>query len=279
MARITHVQKAQQRYKMVPVLDENGEPKRTPVMRRNGEQKVTKRGKPVFRTVTRQDKTQPLPELRCDFPGCDINESRIAVGTAYKHITPKSGPYGGQQKNRHAEHPSWQVWEYSSSLSARVAQIVHDAEQAVAAAEDEGGVTEALENAADEIESLAEEKREGASNIEEGFGHPTSASEELDEIATSLDEWAQSVRYTEVPSLADYPCEECNGEGERECEACEGEGKVARDSEDEDPHQCEECAGTGQVDCEVCDENHCDPDAWRDAVESDVLSILGEVPF
>lgn len=278
MARITHVRKAQQRYQTVPVLDENGEPQLTPVMRSNGEQRVTKRGKPVFRTVTRQDKSQPLPLLRCDFPGCDINDGLIAIGSPYKHITPKSGPYGGTQKNRHAEHPSWQVWEYSSSLSARIAQIVYGAEQAVAAAEDEEGVTEAMEIAADEIGALAEEKREGASNIEEGFGHPTSASEELEEIATSLDEWADSVRYVEVPSLADYPCEECNGEGERECEGCDGTGKVARDSEDEDPHECEECEGVGQVDCTDCDESHSDPDAWREAMESETLSILGESP-
>lgn len=199
MARITHVKKAQQRFATVPVTDAEGKVIRTPVIdKRTGEQKVSKRG-PVFMTKTAPDKTNPLPELRCDFPGCTINGGKIAVGTPYKHISPKSGPYGGQQKNRHAEHPSWQVWEYSSSLSARLAQISHDFWEAFGSAEDLDGVTEALSATADEVRSLAEEKREAASNIEEGFGHPTSASEELEQTADDLDSWADDIESADLP--------------------------------------------------------------------------------
>ena len=125
MPTITHVKKAQQRYAMVPVCNPDGTPKQTPVMRGDGTQKTTKRGALVFMTVTVADKTKPQPLDTCDF--C---HQPIEVGTPYKHITPKSGPYGGHKRTRHESCPTWQVWEYSSSLSARIAQIQHDAPSA-----------------------------------------------------------------------------------------------------------------------------------------------------
>lgn len=201
MARITHVKKAQQRYERVPVLDEDGQPKRTPVMdRRTGKQKVSKRG-PVFMDVTVDDRTKPKPNLRCDFPGCGVGPQpgQIVPGQAYKHITPKSGPYGGTQRNRHEEHPSWNVWEYSSSLSARIAEIEsHFDPSQFDNVED---LQSHLDEIAEEIRSLAEEKRESASNIEDGFGHATFASDELNEQADALESWADEVESLEIPEF------------------------------------------------------------------------------
>jgi hypothetical protein len=195
MARVTHVKKAQQRYATVPVLDGDGKPKKTPVMK-NGVQKTTKRGAPVFMTVTVADKTKPLPPYKCDSCG-----NEIAIGSPMKHITPKSGPYGGTKRTRHESCPTWQVWEYSNSLSARLMQIAHDFEQAIEGVESPEDVTSALEDAATAIEEIAEEKREGAQNIEEGFGHPTSASEELEQTADSLSDWATEIEQVDVPEL------------------------------------------------------------------------------
>lgn len=221
MARITHVKKAQQRYKTVPVLDEQGEPVRTPVMRRDGTQKVTKRGRPVFMSKTVADKSQPLPELSCDYPGCSINGGKIAVGSSYKHITPKSGPYGGRQRNRHAEHPNWRIWEYSSSLSARIAQIIDGAETSIPGEATEASDYESvLESAADEIEGLAEEKEEAATNIEEGFGHETSSSADRREEAESLRDWAEELRGV---SFDDPPEEPEDDEDEGAVETYESE--------------------------------------------------------
>jgi len=195
MARITHVKKAQQRYKSVPVLNEDGTQKMTPVMStRTGEQKVTKTGRPVFLKVTEDDKSQPLPNRKCEKCGTEIE-----VGQPYKHVTPKSGPYGGRTRYRCATCPTWQYWDLSNSLSARIAQIQDTYSVTIALEDDVDTVQENLTNAAEEIRSLAEEKREAAQNIEDGFQHATSMSDELNEIADSLESWADEVEGTDIP--------------------------------------------------------------------------------
>jgi hypothetical protein len=246
MARITRVKKAQQRYATVPVLNEDGTPKKVPVMnRRTGEQKVSKRG-PVFQTVTRKDKTKPLPMPNCDFGNCQHPTRTIQPGEPYMHITPKSGPYGGRTMYRHGDHPGWRVWEYSHSLSAQIERITSGYDDAVLGADDESTVTDALESMANEVRELAEEKRESATNIEEGFGHPTSQSEELEQVAEDLEGWADELENADVPAVSDYTCDTCDGTG----------SVMAEDDEDD---TCEDCDGSGN-----------DLDAWRDAVESDV---------
>jgi hypothetical protein len=197
MARVTYVKKARQRYATVPVIDPaTGEPKRTPVMR-NGKQRTTKSGKPITMAVTQADKSKPLPPLTCDFCG-----KPIKVGQAYKHITPKSGPYGGVQRNRHAEHPTWQVWEYSYSLSAQIARIQHDGGESLADVDTTEDMQDALNSVAEEVRGLAEEKRQGAENIREGFGHDTYQAEELDETADTLEGWADELESWE-PSTSE----------------------------------------------------------------------------
>jgi hypothetical protein len=218
MARITYVKHAQQRYATVPVIDpETGQQKRTPVMR-NGRQKVTKRGMPVFMDVTVADKTRPLPNLTCG--KC---RKEILPGDPYKHISPRSGPYGGRKLIRCGACPNWHVWEYSSSLSARVAQIQHDAWDSFDGTtfESNDDVESWLQDVASQVRELAEEKEEGASNIEDGFGHETYQSAELREASENLNSWADEI---EGVSLPDFPeaeevdCDECSGGGQVENE-------------------------------------------------------------
>lgn len=272
MARITRVKKAQQRYATKPVLDENGQQVRTPVMR-NGVQIVTKRG-PKFLRVVEKDLTKPLPNLRCDYPGCSIDGGEILPGTAYMWIKPKSGPYGGHQKNRHSAHPAWQVWDYSSSLSAQIARIEHDATEAVSAADSEDDVTSALESAAEAIRELAEQKREGAENIESGFGHATYQSEELAQQADDLESWADDVEGTDVEALGDFQCGSCT-DGQAECDACAGTGKTDEDGNAED---CAECDGTGEQECQFCDGSGEDLEAARESWSGAVSDALGNCP-
>lgn len=242
MARVTHVKSAQQRYATVPVLNEDGTPKVTPVMRKDGTQRTTKHGKPVTMRVTERDTTKPLPLLSCDFPGCDIDGGKIAVGAPYKHVTPKSGPYGGRQRNRHAAHPSWQVWDLSDSLSANVQRIQSEGSDTIGAAawESPDDATGDLESIAQEVRDLAETKRESAENIREGFGHDTYQSEELDGVADELESWADDLEGVDIPELPE-PEEET-------CEACNGTGKSDEPTdEDDEPEDCPECSGTGEV--------------------------------
>lgn len=310
MARVTHVKKAQQRYHQKPVIDPaTGQQKRTPVVsKRTGEQKVSKRG-PQYLRVTENDLSRPKPPETCG--KC---QTTIEVGMPYKHITPKSGPYGGRRMVRCASCPSWQVWEYSSSLSARTAEIAHNFEQEIDGADDPDSITSALSSAADSIREIAEEKRESASNIEEGFGHSTSMSEELESVADELDSWADEVEQADIPDLPEpeeQDCEQCEGGGEHgwtvvnadgsghvfedteffdtEDEAEErlsdfmaqwNEGKpeadqMARDQFLIEVQSCIECDGSGQVTPdEPTDEQM---DEWRSEVE-DAVSIVNECP-
>lgn len=265
MARVTNVKKAQQRYATVPLLDGSGNQKTTPVLRSDGSPKTDKKGHAIVRRLTTEDKTKPLPNHTCD--KC---RKEITVGSPYKWIAPKSGPYGGTKRYRCGECPTWEVWEYSSSLSARISQITADFD--VSEAESKEEVEEALNAIAEQIKELAEEKREGASNIEDGFGHATSMSDELNETADNLDSWADEIEQVDVP---DYPepeegdCEECGGTGkievvqngssgimhsEETCEACNGEKVFTPDEPTED-----------QI------------DEWRSEVE-DACSIVNESP-
>ena len=275
MPRVTHVKKAQQRYHTKPVLDDDGQPVKIALTRKDGTPKMTraKRGResrPVFITKTVADKTRPKPLLSCDYPGCVIDGGKIAVGTSYKWIKPKSGPYGGRLRARHAQHPSWNVWDYSSSLSAQVARIEHDADKAVQDAETEDDVTDALGEAADAIEELAANKREGAENIESGFGHPTEMSEQMAADAEALDDWAQEVRDTQPDPLADHPCDYCT-DGEARCDTCGGDGVL-------DGVECNECEGSGEVTCAWCDGDGSDLEAARSAWADQVAEALSNCP-
>jgi hypothetical protein len=265
MARVTHVKRAQQRYATVPVLDENDQPKRIPLKRKNGQPVKTKTGREVTIAVTREDRTKPKPPANCDH--C---HKPIEVGTPYKWVKPKSGPYGGARRSRHASCPTWQVWELSNSLDARIQQATNDFD--VSQVESEDDVTSALEAVAEQIRELAAEKEEAASNMEEGFGHPTGQSEELAEQAQTLEDWADEIESVEVPELAaadDVDCEDCDGTGQVDVE------DVDEDDEDaETEEECSACGGTGQVESD----EEPDLDAWREEVE-EAVAIVWESPL
>ena len=253
MPRVTHIKRAQQRYATKPVLDpETGQQKTTPMMK-NGKQQTTKHGKPVVLRLTERDYSRPLPMPKCGKCGVEI-----AVGQPYKHMSPKSGPYGGRTLVRCAVCPTWQYWEYSNSNAAQVARIQNDFEGELdglgdfETVEDVQGV---LENLANALRDFAAEKQDAADNIESGFGHETEQSSNLANFAEELESYADEVESTDLPDLPDPE--------ETDCEACEGTGTSADQSGD-DPAQCEECGGTGRVTPdEPTDEQMID---WRDEV-------------
>lgn len=187
MARITYVKAAKQRYEQVPVLNPDGTPKIVPVMRGNA-QKVTKNGKPVTMRVTVDDKSRPKPLLRCESCGKDIE-----IGTPYKHVTPKSGPYGGYQRNRHADCPTWRPSELSSSKMAAIMAAQESFEDQIASAEDWDTIKQLLDEVAEAAREVASEYGESADNMEDGFGHETSASAELREKSDALEGWADEL--------------------------------------------------------------------------------------
>lgn len=260
MARVTYVKRAQQRYATKPVIDPaTGEQKRVPVMNpRTGEQKTTKSGRPVWFSITERDLEHPRPLLKCGACGKDIE-----LGTPYKWIQ----PHGRGQMNRHADCPTWNVWEYSNSLSARIAQIQDGDPDSPDSPED---IQSWLADKAQEIRDLAEEKREAATNIEEGFQHATYQSDELNDIAEQLDSWADEVEQADIPELPEPE--------EEDCEDCGGTGTV--EGEDEEGNEaevdCDTCGGSSQVTPdEPSDEQM---DEWREAAIQAAREALDNCP-
>jgi hypothetical protein len=141
---------------------------------------------------------------------CEIHPGEeIKPGDPYKHISVKTGPYSSTTRYRCEAAPDWHWWDYSSSLGALIAQIQYEGEQDVAGTD--GETTDdwqaVAEQIAERIDELAEEKRESASNIRDGFGHDMPQSEELDEAADNLEGWATEIRDA-ANSLDDPPDED-----------------------------------------------------------------------
>lgn len=275
MARITHVKSAQARYATKQVLNEDGTPKRTVIRdTRTGEPKLAKDGRQQFMPVKVRDLDKPLPPHNCE-----VCKQPILPGSSYKHVSPKSGPYGGATRYRCAACPTWQPWDLSNALWARLAQIVSAAQEAADGADSAETVTEALSGAAEAIREISEEKREGAENIESGFGRSTEQSDALNEVADALEGWAEELEGAEIP---DYPedtdCEECDGGGtqDEECDTCGGEGIVNDgercgdcDGQGEQTHDCAYCGGDGTVEPDI--------DGWETEV-ADALALLENDP-
>jgi hypothetical protein len=256
MARVNYVKHAQQRFKTVPVLDEEGKPKRAQVFRRDGvTPKTTKRGEPIFRKITVEDKTQPLPNR-----ACEVCKTEIKPGMPYKWIQPRSGPYGGHKRFRCGTCPAWQVWDYSHSLGAELARISHEFHGALDDAQSEDDVQGALDDAAQQVEDLAQEKRDSAENMESGFGHATYQSDELSETADSLEEWAREFASATIP---EYPEPE-----ETDCEDCTDLG-------DADAWECKQCNGDRTFTPEEPTEAQIED--WHEALHND-LSVVDESP-
>ena len=272
MARIKTLT-LRQHYKMVPKLDDDGKPIVTPVMKADGvTPRTTRGGKPIVRKVTVADKSQPVDVL------CEKCRRVIKPGEKYQKATIKR-TYGGSKRYRCADCPGWQPWELSSSLASRVAEIQNEDVNG-----DDWQAAEDAESRANEIaemiRSLAEEKRESQSNIEEGFGHSTYQSDELGEQADNLESWADEVEQS--GSTADFPeveeevdCENCGGDGSFECSTHEEEG---HDEDCDGTEECTECGGTGQVENPEGEPSEEQLETWREEAAQAIRDALENAP-
>ena len=136
-------------------------------------------------------------------PQCEICKSTIEVGMPHKNVSVRQGS-SSVIRIRCVNEPDWKPWEISNSLSARLQEVSHNFWEALGSAyESEDDVSSALSDAAEAIREIAEEKRESAQNIEDGFGHTTWQSDELNEQADSLESWADEVENLDIPDPED----------------------------------------------------------------------------
>lgn len=152
----------------------------------------------ITKARKRLDKSgKEKPNLRCE-----LDDKEIKPGDSYRKATGRRSG-GFYTRTRCADCPTWQQWDLSDSLPARLAEIVHVYDAAIGGATSTDDFEQALSDAQEAVEELAQEKRDGAENMEAGFGHETEQSQQLNEDADQLDDWANSIESakTDIPDL------------------------------------------------------------------------------
>ena len=146
---------------------------------------------PKVKNITKAGKST---KARC----CAICGHEIQVGEPYKFIAKRTGPVGGYRLIFCKDHQPRQS-HLLSGKAADLAQITEGFDDSVGRLNQHDraslpDVVSALESAADDIDSMAEEIMGSAESLEQGFGHPTGQSEAMTETANGLGEWAEQIR-------------------------------------------------------------------------------------
>ncbi len=201
--------------------------------------------------------------LQCDHCGKPIN-----IGDPYKWIAPRAHrAASGVKRNRHTTCPAWRPSQTTSSPHlATIYGAQESAEEQIAAvtvggADETADVEENLKGIAEEfaenIGEAVESYAESAQNIEDGFGHPTYQSEELQEKSEAIAQWADDVTsYDTTEYDEDLDCTQC---GEDEASI------VHDDPENEEYHEFQEAATD-------------DLDEWLNEQQDNLLNLIGEMP-
>ncbi len=146
--------------------------------------------------------------LRCENCGKDIQ-----VGEGYKWVAPRAHRAArGFKKIRCLDEPAWKQSELTSSPVLSVIYAGQEAADEALSRLEAPTVEEDAETVLEEIQGIAEEmgaaalegaemRQESASAIEDGFGHATGQSEELQSDGDMLEDWANDL---EQVNLEDF---------------------------------------------------------------------------
>lgn len=137
---------------------------------------------------------------------CAACHQQIAAGEPYKWFKLKL-QRGGIKKSYHPTCEIPRSHRTSSSQLGTLWDALDAAEKEVQNAETAEAVAEALQSAAEGVREASEGYAESASNIEDGFGHSTYVSEELQSKADELESFADELESwepsTEMPDEED----------------------------------------------------------------------------
>lgn len=225
MARVTFVKKAKQRYKTVPVIDpETGEQKVQTFTRRDGSLRTNKRGAVVTARVTREDRTQPLPNRKCG--RCS---KEIKPGDSYYWWANKlPGAGSGYKQIRCAEHPPT-IQERTPGRAGQLMGLQSEWENELSACQSVEDLEAARDSIAGQIRDFGQEYVDSADNMESGFGHETYQSQELREKGEAIDSIADEVEQIDVEEFDEdeVDVEDYEGEDDPDYEAALEEARSA----------------------------------------------------
>ena len=129
----------------------------------------------------------------------DYPNQGIQKGDQYFYWTPYRE---GKRRSKNRPSPS-QV--ESNATRAAYLSLREDAENSLDSALTVGDIVALLEDASSDAQSIVDELREKASNIEEGFGHETEQSAQFNEQADDVEGWISDLGNVDRP---DEPEEE-----------------------------------------------------------------------
>lgn len=182
--------------------------------------------------------------------------TEIKVGDPYKWFALRIGRMS-QRKNFCSNCSIRRSDQTTSSQLATLWDALDDAESAVDQAGDAEEITTAVQGAYDGVYEAAEMYRESASNIEDGFGHSTYVSDELNEKADELESFADDLQSWEPNSDFD----------EEDAEATAREELAAeQDNEDLD-------------ETEIADRVEEKRQEWLDEVRGEAQDALSNCPY
>lgn len=143
-----------------------------------------------------------VKSARKDQGTCEKCGDPLPVGSSYKWIEPRAFPGAASYKRKRCmKCPSWRPSETTSSTAlAAIYGAQESASDDIASwdgdnIEDLRGILQAC---AEGIREGAEAWRESAQNIEDGFGHATFQSDELNEKADTVESSADDVEQTDL---------------------------------------------------------------------------------
>lgn len=150
-----------------------------------------------------------VQKARKDQGVCDRCGVKLSAGESYKWVGLRpSGPGSHLKKKRCTSCPTWRQSELVFSKRAGIYAAMESWEDFLDNGFDTPDeVQSALEEVANQVREVAGEYEESADNMEDGFGHATYKSDELREIAETLEGWADEIEYA-IDSLPDAPDED-----------------------------------------------------------------------
>ena len=201
---------------------------------------------------------------------CQYCQKPINIGDPYKWVAPRAYRGGrGRRMNRHTTCPAWKPSELTSSVRLGILYSAQETAEADLEALMEPNDVEdcesfledlraILEGAGEEARAAVDHLEESASNMEEGFGHSTYQSEEMQDQAQEINDWCDSAGYV---TFEDF-------DEEAECNDC---GLGESEDEHQDPDNDEYHDFESNLDLQLGD--------WAEEQRSKVYDHLAEMPL
>lgn len=150
---------------------------------------------------------------------CEKCGKALPKGSSYKWCAPRAGSFtSGRKRIRCLDCPGWRPSEVTSSSHLATlygAQEAFDDFLSEWDGEDADALRGAISSFAEGVREASDSYGESAQNIEDGFQHETSMSQELREKSESLSSWADEIEAAES-EITDFDEAEARSTAEEE---------------------------------------------------------------